>query len=267
MEQDITYAFGSFRLQTVTQILCHEGEEFRLQPKVYRLLLYFLQHAGRLISREELFGAVWQGRIVEDTALRLAVNSLRKALHDESKNPRYILTTCKCGYRFLPEVTVEAKNQQSALTTQTLGFHYQPKTCCADTEQTQDVELAQLHVAFEQATDGKRNLVFLNGERGIGKTALLERFLANIRLTNFGVLRARCVSLDCADEPFLPLLEALELRCNALYGKQLGLFISVCTNLALSNVECVGIRDYKYTASKNSASINRADVAGRRRLF
>jgi len=104
MEQNVTYVFGSFRLQTDTQLLWYGAVATRLQPKVYHLLLYFLQHSGRLISREELFHAVWQGRIVEDTALRLSVNALRKALHDEHKTPRYILTACKCGYRFLPEV-------------------------------------------------------------------------------------------------------------------------------------------------------------------
>ena len=222
MEQDITYAFGQFRLQTVTQLLCYEGETFCLQPKVYSLLLYFLQHAGRLVSRKELFSVVWQGRVVEDTALRLAINSLRKALHDESKTPRYILTTCKYGYRFLPEVRIEANSQPSTISPQALGFfRYQPKTGFPDTAQTQDTELAQMLVAFEQAADGKRNFVFLSGERGIGKTALLERFLANIRHTDFGVLRCRCVPLDDADEPFLPILEALELRCNTFYGKQL----------------------------------------------
>ncbi|MDD2660602.1 MAG: winged helix-turn-helix domain-containing protein [Methylococcales bacterium] len=64
---------------------------------MYRLLLYFLLHSGRLISHEELFETVWDGRIVDDSALRLAVNSLRKTLHDQSKSPHYISTVCKRG--------------------------------------------------------------------------------------------------------------------------------------------------------------------------
>jgi len=100
MEQNVTYAFGPFRLETRTQFLYHEGENVRLQPKVYRLLLYFLQHPGRLISREELFEGVWRGMIVEDASLRQAVNALRKALLDDSKTPSYILTVCKRGYVF-----------------------------------------------------------------------------------------------------------------------------------------------------------------------
>lgn len=78
---------------------------------MYHLLLYFLLDSGRLIFHEELFNAVWDGRIVEDSALRLAVNSLRKVLHDESKAPHYIATVSKRGYRFLAEVIVKERNQ------------------------------------------------------------------------------------------------------------------------------------------------------------
>ena len=221
MEQSITYVFGSFRLETDTQLLWYEGSSVSLQPKVYRLLLYFLQHSGRLISREELFDAVWQGTIVEDTALRQAVNALRKALHEESKTPRYILTASKCGYRFLPDVTVAYGFQGSGPTAQTVSLHYRPKIEFPYASQENDVELAQLLEAFEEATDGKRRLVFLNGEPSIGKTALIERFLAKIRHPKFAVLRARCLQLNGTVEPFLPLLEALELRCREPCGKSL----------------------------------------------
>lgn len=106
MEQNIIYLFGPFRLNTSTQLLCNEKSCFNLQPKVYRLLLYFLWHPGRVLSHEELFASVWDGRLVDDSALRLAVNSLRKVLRDESESPDYIATICKQGYRFLAEVTV-----------------------------------------------------------------------------------------------------------------------------------------------------------------
>ena len=154
-------------------------------------------------------------------ALRQAVNALRKALHDESKTPHFILAACKRGYRFLPDVTVEVGPQGSVATTQAVGLHYRPKTEFPDVSQEHDVELAQLLKAFEQAANGKKRLVFLNGEQGIGKTALIERFLAKISHSEFAVLRARCVQLGGVVEPFLPLLEALELRCREPCGKSL----------------------------------------------
>lgn len=68
MEQNTIYAFGPFRLDTGTQVLWHEETKVTITPKVYRLLLYFLLHTGCLISHEELFNTVWEGRIVDDSA-------------------------------------------------------------------------------------------------------------------------------------------------------------------------------------------------------
>lgn len=221
MEQNIIYAFGQFRLQTDTHLLCYESTTIRLQPKIYQLLVYFLQHTGRLISKKELFNEVWDGRIVEDSALRLAVNTLRKALQDETKTPRYISTTCKCGYRFLPDVRVETDSQRNTESLQTYGLPYKPNRNLHVDVKPYDFELKQLLDAFRETSTGKRNLIFLNGHQGLGKTALLERFLASIEKTEFGFLRARCVHLESAAEPFLPLLEALERRCQQAYGKLL----------------------------------------------
>ncbi len=64
MEQSTTYLFGPFRLNTCTQLLCTEESCVNLSPMVYRLLLYFLLNSRRLISHEELFDMVWEGRIV-----------------------------------------------------------------------------------------------------------------------------------------------------------------------------------------------------------
>lgn len=220
MVQLATYAFGPFRLETDTQLLRRDGAAISLQPKVYRLLLYFLQHPGRVISREELFDALWHGRVVEDTALRLAVNALRKALRDESKTPRYIQTACKRGYRFIPEVSVEY-GLQSGATPKTAAFHYRPRVESLSAASWHDAELAQLFGAFEQAATGKRRLVFLRGEGGVGKTSLLEKFLAENNHSDYAVLNARCVQLGGSAEPFLPLLEALELCCRKPCGKSL----------------------------------------------
>lgn len=221
MEQNVIYAFGQYRLQMDTQLLCNESEAIRLQPKIYRLLLYFVQHTGRLISKKELFNEVWQGRIVEDTALRLAVNSLRKALRDEIKSPRYISTACKYGYRFLPDVKVETDFIKQAASRETANISKKSDDAFHDAATEFNANLNQFLEAFYDASSGKRNLIFLNGQQGVGKTALIERFLNTIENAEFGFLRARCVPLGCVVEPFLPILEALERRCQADYGKVL----------------------------------------------
>ncbi|MDD5267779.1 MAG: AAA family ATPase [Methylococcales bacterium] len=222
MEQSTNYLFGPFRLDTCAQLLCTEESCVNLSPKVYRLLLYFLLNSGRLISHEELFDKVWDGRIVDDSALRLAVNSLRNVLQDESKSPHYILTVCRRGYRFLAEVSLNECNQiVEASEGSLLYFDRRPhaQTSPVWFEYTQ--ELAELREAFRLASNGNRRLVFLHGEQGIGKTRLLDAFLDNVHHPKLAVLRARCVQMGSATEPFLPLLEALERHCREPYGRLL----------------------------------------------
>jgi DNA-binding winged helix-turn-helix (wHTH) protein len=153
MDQNVIYVFGAFRLNTDTQLLCYEGGA-NLQPKVYQLLLYLLQHPGRLIAREELFNAVWSRRVVEDTSLRLAINTLRKALQDESKTPSYILTVCKRGYRFLPEVTLEAGLQDSTKQLPMLGLQNRRKSDHQIAEPVFEAEFTALQHAYAQVNGG-----------------------------------------------------------------------------------------------------------------
>ena len=79
--------------------------------------------------------------------------------------------------------------------------------------------MTELQKAFQQASTGERRLVFLHGEQGIGKTALLDTFLAKVHRPGLPVLRARCVQMGRAAEPFLPLLEALERHCREPGGR------------------------------------------------
>ena len=218
MEQNVIYAFGQFRLQTDTHLLWYESSTIRLQRKTYQLLLYFLQSNGRLISKQELFKEVWEGRIVEDSAVRLAVNTLRKALKDETKTPRYISTTCKCGYRFLPYVLIVSDpNNGKAFLNE--AESYKAFQSSEDTAFVYDKELKALRKIFTDTLSGKRNLLLLRGASGLGKTSLLERFLADLSSLDYGSLRARCVPLHKTVEPFFPLLEALERKCHLSTSK------------------------------------------------
>lgn len=215
MDQNSIYEFETFRLEMTTHQLW-DGEGYvNLPPKIYRLLLYFLRHAGQLISREELFDTVWDGRIVEDSALRLSINTLRKILQDDHKTPRFISTVNKRGYRFLANVVVKQHRGNRP------PLCYQPKVEPSPAWLERPLELALLRKAFLQAANGKRCLVFLDGERGAGKTTLLDMFLSGIKRHELAILRARGVQLHSTAEPFLPLLEALERRCREPAGKAL----------------------------------------------
>jgi adenylate cyclase len=77
----------------------------RLTPKAVALLKALLGRAGELVTKQELFAAVWKDTIVSDDALASCVQELRRALQDDSKRPRYIQTRHRSGYRFIATPT------------------------------------------------------------------------------------------------------------------------------------------------------------------
>ncbi|SEA67983.1 winged helix-turn-helix domain-containing protein [Alkalimonas amylolytica] len=93
---------GQWQLNPVTHQLGVEDEWQTLEPKVYQLLAYFIEHQGRVISLEELHQNIWTGQVVTDTAVRRSISKLRHALGDtDAKNPRFIHSVMKRGYRFV----------------------------------------------------------------------------------------------------------------------------------------------------------------------
>jgi len=103
MEPQIT--FGSFRFEPASTRLWENDAEVRLTRKAGLVLAALLERAGAPISKQELFATVWRGTVVGDDALVTCVQELRKALHDDSRQPVYIETRHRLGYRFAAPVT------------------------------------------------------------------------------------------------------------------------------------------------------------------
>ena len=96
--------FGEYRFDTSTHELKNQEYSVSLDPRMVALLRFFLANPNRIISRDELQQAIWQGVIVTDNAINKLVASLRKTLADDPKSPRYIQTVPKQGYRFIATV-------------------------------------------------------------------------------------------------------------------------------------------------------------------
>ncbi len=91
----------------INQETCHirnQDSDIKLEPKVMSVLVCLARHAGHVVSREELEGTVWAGMVVGYDALSGSVIKLRKAFGDNSRNPRYIETISKKGYRLVAAV-------------------------------------------------------------------------------------------------------------------------------------------------------------------
>src|SRR5919205_1460445 len=85
------------------------GQARTLEPRVFDLLIFLLEHRGRVIEKQELFERVWKQAFVTDNALTRAVKEIRRAIGDDASAPRYIETLPKRGYRFIAEARTSAQ--------------------------------------------------------------------------------------------------------------------------------------------------------------
>ena len=94
---------GDLRVDLESRSVSVGGREVHLTPKEFDLLVYFIKHAGKVLTHRTLLGAVWGGDYVEqDQYLRVFIGNLRKKLETNPAAPRYILTEPWVGYRFIP---------------------------------------------------------------------------------------------------------------------------------------------------------------------
>jgi len=94
---------GDFHVDLESRNVSVRGRDLRLTPKEFDLLIYFMNHSGKVLTHHTLLAAVWGGDYVEqDQYLRVFVGNLRKKLETNPASPRYILTEPWVGYRFNP---------------------------------------------------------------------------------------------------------------------------------------------------------------------
>jgi predicted ATPase len=181
-----------------------------LTPRAFAVLRHLVEHHGRLITKEELYTTVWRDAIVSDAALASGIRDLRRALGDSSEAPRYIQTVHRRGFRFIGPVVRPA------------AFVSATSSQAASTVVGRESELALLRERLARALGGQRQLVFVTGEPGIGKTALVEAFLAEVGdASALRVGRGQCVEQYGAGEAYLPVLEALGRLGRAAPGERL----------------------------------------------
>ena len=98
------YRFGPFVLDGGSYRLVRDGELIPLSPKIIDLLLYLAARPSTLVSKDELFKALWPDVAVTDNALTQAISELRQALGDDPAKPQYVQTVARRGYRFIAAV-------------------------------------------------------------------------------------------------------------------------------------------------------------------
>src|SRR5262249_34458669 len=174
-----------------------------LRPKTFALLRYLVAHPGQVLTKAALLEALWPEAMVSEVVLAVCIRELRQVLGDNAQAPRFIETVHRRGYRFivqLPTVTLAASHPSSP----------PPLSLLAG----RDCDLDALHGALAAALTGVRQLLFITGEAGLGKTALVEAFLTSLEASEpLWIGRGQCLDHYGAGEAYLPVLEALGRLC------------------------------------------------------
>jgi DNA-binding winged helix-turn-helix (wHTH) protein len=91
--------FASFRLDQRAERLWGRAEAIHLTAKAFGVLRYLVEHAGQLVTKDDLFAAVRGAPYVSEAALAACIRELRQALDDTAQTPKYIETVRGRGYR------------------------------------------------------------------------------------------------------------------------------------------------------------------------
>jgi DNA-binding winged helix-turn-helix (wHTH) protein/predicted ATPase len=197
--------FGRFQLDPA-QGLRRGTQEVRLTPKSLALLCVLAERAGDVVSKEELFRTVWPGTAVSDAALTSCIQELRYALADDPRRPRFIETLHRRGYRFVARTSPLSGGERRAM----------PLSAPPDVPLVgRDRVIDQMIASLALAERGSRRVLFVSGEPGIGKTTVVQAFLARGDVqSGVRVTWGQCVQHYGVGEPYRPLLDALTRLCR-----------------------------------------------------
>ena len=106
--RSLSYAFGSFRLDTAEKVLYQRDQPVPLTPKAVETLLALVERHGRLVTKEELLRIVWPDTFVEENNLAQNISLLRRVLGEGAGGRRLIETVPRRGYRFVEPVEQKA---------------------------------------------------------------------------------------------------------------------------------------------------------------
>jgi len=207
--QPLRLQFGPFRIDEAEAQLHRNGDTVEVPPRAFQVLCELARHPGQLVTKDALLDAVWGHRHINESALKNVVNQLRHALGDDARDARYIQTAPRRGYRFIAPV-------RDDIPVSVAGATALPQEPAQGSLVGRGAALARLQASLAAARGLQRQLVFVLGEAGAGKSALIERFTGGCGAR---VAFGQCIEHYGSGEPYMPVLEALNALCRADGGE------------------------------------------------
>ena len=215
-----TYVFDEFELDTARFELRRNGAPCPLEPQVFSVLAFLVEQRDRMVSKHDLMDHIWHDRYISESALTSRVKAARKALGDSGSEQRFIRTVYGRGYRFVAPVTLEpaARTPSRAPAGDTGASTPRIVSDVSTRIFGRDRELARLRKWYEAAvTTGRRQVVFVTGDAGRGKSSVIDAFVASVAGSDARIAVGRCAQHRGAGEPYMAAIEAMSDLCTR-YG-------------------------------------------------
>jgi DNA-binding winged helix-turn-helix (wHTH) protein len=207
--------FPPFRLDETNQCLWRSGEvadeRILLPPKTFAVLEFLIERAGRLVTQDELLERLWPDIHIQPEVLKIHIAKIRRVLGDDPKRPRFIETAQRRGYRFIAPISeklVESLRTATRSNSKFVG---------------REGVLNELSEALQRTLWNQRQILFVTGEAGIGKTALVNYFKGQAAADVPGIQIAfgQCIEGYGGKEAYYPVLEALGELCRSPGGNSI----------------------------------------------
>src|SRR5438477_7286968 len=207
--------FGEFELDESDARLARASQAIALAPKAFEVLCALARQPGQRMTKGALLDAVWGHQHVSESVLKTMISSLREALSDDPKRPRYIETASRRGYRFIADVkALPLRSAQRAASLPPAPSFDAPALPTPKSAIIGRLSaLGEMRTAWTSASAGERKIFWIAGEAGVGKTTLIDNFAAG--LGRVAHAYGGCVEQHGAGEPYLPVLEALGTLCRS----------------------------------------------------
>jgi len=211
--------FGEFELDEPNARLLRNGSAIALPPTPFGLLCALVRQPGTLLPKHALLDQLWGHHFLSDSVLKGAISDIRNALGDDPREPRYIETVPRRGYRFIATPVPLGESVEPVSHGAAVRRDLVPALPVTELDAVQATmfvgrvaEQRWLGRIWDRALRGSRAIAWVAGEPGIGKTTLIEHFAD--QLDGVACARGQCVQHHGPGEPYLPVLEALAELCR-----------------------------------------------------
>lgn len=206
--------FLAYRFDERERTLWRGAEEIRLTRKASAILMCLIEGAGRIVTHETILGNVWPGTHVQADNIKVLVHEIRAALQDDPRDPRFIRSEPGRGYSFIAPVLdaplLHADSRDSAISSIFVNHHD---------------DLERLKATLTDLSRQDCRVILVEGERGMGKTALCDAFMQLAReVPSARICYGQSVAHAGKAEPYQPIADALHHLSRQLPASMPGLF-------------------------------------------